>query len=470
MKPANVLQLNLYPPCNLGDQLRGVIESSTCSNINLLQEAIGAGRAPDHPESSLLDRVSRISPSVILLVSPRNLLRQAKSLFQSLRREPPEPPVVVVSDADAPGEMFEMIQLGAADFITPPLEPINILPRLWRLIENNIFGERGGQQSLNDKLSRPLIGESLKFREAVSRIPLVADTDATVFISGETGTGKEVCARAIHQLSPRTDRGFVAVNCGAIPDDLVESELFGHERGSFTGAHAAKTGLIAESEGGTLFLDELDSLPLMAQVKLLRFLAEGEYRSVGSNKTRLADVRVIAATNVNIEHAVRAGKIRQDLYYRLNLFPISLPPLRDRREDIPLLAKNFLLRHAAKYHKRVSGFSPDAMLKLCLHDWPGNVRELEHAIERAVIVAPPPAIRGNDLTLANQAGQPLGESLQEMKRRMVDQFERTTIQSFLIATQGNISQAAEIAKKNRRAFFELMRKHGIDPESFRTKD
>ncbi|MGH9838857.1 MAG: sigma 54-interacting transcriptional regulator [Blastocatellia bacterium] len=443
-----------------------MIESSPNQDINLLQEMVGTQFASGQPESGLTERVSRISPSVIFLVSPQKLLRQAKSLFQSLRQQPPEAPVVFVTDADAPAEMFEIIQLGAADFITPPFTPTGILPRLWRLLEQTLRGETLSH-NLKEKPGgdKTMIGESPAFLEAVNKIPLIAAYDATVLISGETGTGKEVCARSIHRFSQRANRGFVAVNCGSIPIDLVESELFGHERGAFTGAVSSKIGMIQEAEGGTLFLDELDSLPLLAQVKLLRFLQEKEYRAVGSTKTRKADVRVIAATNVNIENAVREGRIRQDLYYRLNMITIALPPLRERLEDIPLLAANFLAQSRQKYRNDVDSFSPDAMLKLCLYNWPGNVRELESIIGRAVTFAKQPVIQPSDILLPN----PVSKSFQQTKDEMIRQFERTYIQSLLIAYDGNITKAAEAAQKNRRAFFELIRKLGIDVERFRTR-
>jgi len=360
-----------------------------------------------------------------------------------------------------------MIKLGADDFITPPLTATGILPRLWRLIEQTVRGETLAHK-LKEKFfgTKMLIGESQAFLEVVKKIPLIAPTDATVLISGETGTGKEVCARSIHQFSQRANRSFVAVNCGTIPIDLVESDLFGHERGAFTGAVLSKIGMIQEAEGGTLFLDELDSLPLLAQVKLLRFLQEKEYRPVGSTKTRQADVRVIAATNINIENAVRAGKIRQDLYYRLNMIPLVLPPLRERREDIPLLAANFLAQFAQRYHRHINGFSTDALHKLCLYDWPGNVRELESVVGRAVTFAEQSVIHSYDISLSNS----VPKSFQEMKDEMVKQFERTYIQSLLIAFGGNITKAAEAAHKNRRAFFELIRKLGIDADKFRAKD
>lgn len=463
MKQTNVLLLDLQAPSEMSAALHGVLESTPHLNLRFQKAAINKN---EMHETALGELVSKINPAVIFWVSPLSVLQRAKSLFQSLRRQPLSPPVVVVSDSEAPDEMIEVIKLGAEDFITPPFKPINILPRLWRLLEQTVYGETLAQRNrINPNGLKHLIGESEAFMQVVSKIPLVAKCDATVLISGETGTGKEVCARAIHHLSPRAGKNMVAVNCGSIPIDLVESELFGHERGAFTGAVSTKHGLIEEAEGGTLFLDELDSLPLLAQVKLLRFLQEKEYRAVGSTKTRSADVRVITATNVNIENAVRAGKIRQDLYYRLNMIPLALPPLRERREDIPLLAANFLNQFAQKYGQNVTGFSPEALLKLCSYDWPGNVRELESLVGRAVTFAQSPVLSSQDIALPD----PTSKSFQEMKDEMVKQFERTYIQGLLIAFEGNITRAAEAAKKNRRAFFELIRKLGINVERFKPK-
>ncbi|MFN0087701.1 MAG: sigma 54-interacting transcriptional regulator [Blastocatellia bacterium] len=462
MKQTDVLLLDINAASDLSASLRGIIESTPSNQVRLRQEAI---EPKGGYESRAWEVISRIRPAVVFLISPRKVLTLAKSLFQSSRAEP-APPMVVVSDAAGPQEMYEMIRLGAADFLIPPLTATDTLPRLWRLMEQTVGGETL-YQGLRERLgeTRLLIGESPAFLEVVKKIPVVAKCDATVLISGETGTGKEVCAHSIHQLSPRAKENFVAVNCGSIPFDLVESELFGHERGAFTGAVASKIGMVREAEGGTLFLDELDSLPLLAQVKLLRFLQEKEYRPVGASRTRTADVRVIAATNVNLENALRAGKIREDLYYRLNMIPIALPPLRDRREDIPLLAANFLSQFAERYHRPIIGFSPDALLKLCRHDWPGNVRELESVIGRAVAFAENSILCGVDISLPS----PATKSFQELKDEMVEQFERTYIQSLLLAYDGNVTKAAEAAQKNRRAFFELIRKLGIDVDRFRNK-
>ena len=313
-----------------------------------------------------------------------------------------------------------------------------------------------------------LLGESPAFLAEIRKIPLLAQCDVNVLISGETGTGKELCARAIHYLSPRAGRPFIAVNCGAIPVELVENELFGHERGAFTDASTAQGGLIHEAEGGTLFLDEIACLPLLAQVKLLRFLQDKEYRRLGSTKTQQGDVRVVAAMNIDLEEAVREGKLRQDLYYRLNIIPLVLPPLRERREDIPLLARYFLAKYAARLNKDVTDCSPDVMQLLVLYEWPGNVRELEHTIERAVVLSEQAVIHKADIILPRVAAAAHQDSFQEAKAKVIAQFERTYIQGLLLAHQGNITKAARAAQKNRRAFWQLMRKHLLDAHSFKS--
>lgn len=306
-----------------------------------------------------------------------------------------------------------------------------------------------------------LIGESPAFIAAIKHIPAMAQCDATVLISGETGTGKEVCARAIHYLSTRASKPFIAVNCGAIPSELIENEIFGHERGAYTDATVARPGLIQEAEGGTLFLDEIDSLPLMAQVKLLRFLQEKEYRPLGSTKTKTASVRVIAATNADLEDALKQGRLRQDFYYRINILSLGLPSLRQRQGDIVLLARHFLVKFAEEFDKPVVDFSPEVLQTLLAYPWPGNVRELEHAIERAVALTNDITLREIDLgyTAPPQASQ--HETFQQGKRRVVAQFEQGYLKEVLLAHDGNITKAAQAAGKNRRAFWQLLRKYGL---------
>ena len=324
-------------------------------------------------------------------------------------------------------------------------------------------------QALKEKLGlRHLIGNSSVFLQEVKKIPLVAGFDASVLICGETGTGKELCARAIHYLSPRSDKPFVPVNCGAIPVELVENELFGHERGAYTGAHTAQPGLLKQSEGGTIFLDEIDWLPHLAQVKLLRFLQEKEYRPLGSTAVCTADVRIIAASNSDFNVSVATGKLRADLFYRLNVVRLNLPSLRERSEDIPLLAAYFLQKYAREFKRSSVEVPLDVMQALTLYQWPGNVRELEHVIKRAVILRESGPLSIADLELPVDNTPSAVQSFREAKAAVLRQFERTYIQALLLAHRGNITSAARAARKNRRAFWELIRKHSIDAHSFRS--
>jgi two-component system response regulator GlrR len=312
-----------------------------------------------------------------------------------------------------------------------------------------------------------LVGESQAFLAEMNKIPRIAGCDATVLISGETGTGKELTARAIHYLSSRADKPFVPVNCGAIPIELAENELFGHERGAFTGAWDRHPGLIGEADGGTLFLDELDCLPLLAQVKLLRFLQEKEYRALGSSKPYKADVRIITSANIDFQVAMKTGKVRPDLYYRLNVLSLRLPPLRERRQDIPLLARHFLVKYAAEFGRPPLELSGELLQRLMAYDWPGNVRELQHTIERAVAIDEEPVIRDADVPQASAAPVPGPQSFQQAKARAIAEFERGYIEGMLSAFNGNITRAAQASQKNRRAFWELIRKHRIDVRSFK---
>jgi DNA-binding NtrC family response regulator len=480
MKLTNVLLLNMNPSRELSDKLRGIIESIQDAHWRLRLETIDDNSQLNRTENGrtengLLEKVSRLNPAVIFLVSSWNYLKRAKFLFSALYGMPPAPPVVVVSDADLPGEMFELIELGAADYVTPPLKSIEIIPRLWKLLASKEAEQTGedGLDSLAQSLprtSRPLIGSSPAFLKAVSKIPQLANCGAGIFISGETGVGKEVCARAIHELGPRARGPFQAINCGAIPVELVENELFGHERGAYTHAAASQEGLIQAADRGTLFLDEVDSLPLLAQVKLLRFLQEKEYKPLGSNKTRRADVQIIAASNIDIEKAVSEGAFRRDLYYRLNVIPLVLPALRQRREDIPPLANYFLAQYAARFNKPVAGLTALAFQKLMAHNWPGNVRELENAVARAVALCESAVIDHKDIQLTNDPAPAGGRSFREMKAEAVTQFERAHLQALLVAHGGNVTRAAEAAQENRRTFTRLLNKYGIKAGDFRGED
>lgn len=455
-----VLLLNLSPSDNLGKDLEGILAPYFGLESIAFREDAEDGR-PQISNSDLFRIISASEPSVVFLVESGNLTTRVGGLLQSIRKEFVAIPVIVVVATAVSNEMVAWLRLGAADFLTGPLSSIDVLPRVWRLLDH-LNQKAPLSQAFREKRDmKKLVGENQRFLREIEKIPLITRCDASVLISGETGTGKELCARAIHYLGPRARHPFIPVNCGAIPAELVENELFGHERGAFTGANTSHSGLIQEADGGTLFLDEIDCLPLLSQVKLLRFLQEKEFRCVGSTKINKADVRVVAATNTNCEEAVQTGKLRRDLYYRLNVIPLVLPPLRERGQDVLLLARYFLVKHATEFNKPVTGFSPNAVRKLSFYEWPGNVRELEHVIMRAVILSDQPVIHASDITVLDSGTRPLSESFQEAKRRIVAEFEQNYIRTLLLTCHGNITEAARVAQKNRRAFWELIRKHHI---------
>lgn len=360
-----------------------------------------------------------------------------------------------------------LLALGIADFLTAPLFKSEVLVRAFRILE---LRKDSGDVLTSDAAllrARGLIGQNPGFLKQLALLPRIAGSSASVLLLGETGTGKEVFARAVHYLSARAAKPWVAVNCGAIPTDLLESELFGHLRGAFTGAHALRAGLVKEAEGGTLFLDEIDALPYNSQSKLLRFLQDKEYRPVGSDKVCYADVRIIAASNHDLMAAVERGRFRRDLFYRLNALTVEIPPLRERVEDIYPLAMHFLKRFATQAQTQVLGLQPQALQRLYEHVWPGNVRELEHVIERAVLLAEDKWIGTEHLDLPSSTRIDGDDSLRAAKTRLVHSFERAYINRLLSECDGNIGHAARIAKKNRRALFALIRKHGISADDYR---
>ena len=415
-------------------------------------------------DEELAQVVVRTKPLLIMVALSQAPMSCLDSLFEVLG--PSSARVVVVIDARQE-DLIELVRPNIADIIIPPLRDAEVLVRIRRLL-NLARQERRSHKALVGKLGfQQLIGTSQAFLSETNKIPLVAKSDISVLISGETGTGKEMVGRAIHYLSPRADKSFVPVNCGAIPVELLENELFGHERGAFTGAAGAREGLIQEAEKGSLFLDEVDCLPLLAQVKLLRFLQEKEYRPLGTTKAIRGDVRIIAASNANLEEAVEAGTLRRDLYYRLNVVPIDLPPLRDRSTDILLLAHHFLAHHAVRLKSPAREFSPEAERKLMLYSWPGNVRELEHVIERVAVLSTNKTIKESQIVFPGENDRLGNLSFQEMKAQVISEFETNYIENLLIAYKGNISKAAQAAQKERRTFWQLVRKHKIDVQKFR---
>ncbi|HEY0078508.1 MAG TPA: sigma 54-interacting transcriptional regulator [Pyrinomonadaceae bacterium] len=462
--------LNCNEAGDLSSHLQGLLASTQTDEVQFLKENYNLLTIGNH-HLEILNSIKNFQPDVLFVALSNEELRQTEQLRAPIGRLAAEAPLLVIVEGGEPDQMLMLLSLGVADYVTQPVKAIDVFPRIRRLLERS-SGESSLTQTLKEKLGlKQLVGESEVFLSMVEKIPLVAKCDANVLINGETGTGKELCARAVHYLSPRARKPFIPVNCGAIPVELVENELFGHERGAFTGAASSEIGLIQEADGGTIFFDEIDCLPLLAQVKLLRFLQEREYRPLGSARTRKANVRVIAATNIDLEQAVGEGKIRRDLYYRLNIISLALPPLRERLEDIPLLARHFLEKYNAEFERDVGGFSPEAVQSLMFYRWPGNVRELEHVVERAVAMcAQQQFIRASDISLPDWEASVEREPFQKLKNRMIAQFERNYIQELLVACQGNITRAAHIAKKNRRAFWQLIRKHQIDVLALKNTD
>ena len=411
--------------------------------------------------------LSAFPPAVTFLVFGSGSRPLIPDLFKVLRASKVPRPVIAVVNTGAQLEVAEVLYHGAHDFLIPPFRAMNVLPRLWRCVEET-RREHASIRDLKEQLGlKQFIGESPVLLAEIKKIPTIARCAASVLITGETGTGKEICARAIHYLSPRAGRPFIAVNCGAIPPELVENELFGHDPGAFTSALTSSLGLVREAEDGTLFLDEIDSLPVMAQVKLLRLLQEKEFRPLGAHQNCKADLRVIAATNANLEEALRAGRFRQDLYYRLNVLTLSLPPLRSRHGDVPLLSRYFVAKFTTELGQPAKALSPEAMQKLVLYEWPGNVRELEHVIERSLVLSEHASIRGDEIVLPQSAVATGADSFQALKAIAVAEFEQQYIRQLLERNEGNIAKSARAAKKDRRAFFELMRKHHLGPHDRR---
>jgi DNA-binding NtrC family response regulator len=378
-------------------------------------------------------------------------------------------PLLAICEAPLARWAPTIARSGMPDFLFDPFTDEELGARVQRALERVApTGPTGAAMTPADRMARNLVGNSPAFVAQIERLSRYSACEATVLILGETGTGKEIFARALHYTSARAAAPWVAVNCGAIPGDLVEDELFGHVRGAYTTAHGQRDGLVKEAAGGTLFLDDIDCLPLAAQSKLLRLLQEREYRPVGSNAVVRADVRVVAASNRQLAVLAERGQFRQDLFFRLDVLPLVLPPLRERREDIGTLALHFMRHVARELGQPAGALTPGAMKRLLSYDWPGNVRELKHVIERAMVLARTPMLDAADIDCGRHGTQPFADAtFRDMKSRVVEDFERGYIAQLLSASEGNVTHAAHAAGKNRRAFFELMRKYRIDAETFR---
>jgi two-component system, NtrC family, response regulator AtoC len=388
--------------------------------------------------------------------------------IEGLRRfkaEVPDIPVILVTAFATVETAVEAMKAGAFDYLKKPFEPEELEIVVGRAAEHARIRRENARlrSALSGAFSvNGIVGKSRAMKDVISILERIASSDVPILIEGESGTGKDLLARAAHAMSRRAAGPYVALNMSAIPENLAEAELFGHERGAFTGAEQARAGFFAEAEGGTLFLDELGLLPLGLQPKLLRVLQDGEYIPVGSRKARRADVRVVAATNEDLARNVRAGRFREDLWFRLRVVPVRLPPLRERREDVPLLVEHFVTKHALRLSRPALLPDAAAMKALLDHPWPGNIRELEHAIERGLLLA-----RGDAITLADlppEIAQPAtdgGSAAEGRYRKARDAWERRFFEDLLREAGGSVGRAAELASLHRSTLYEKLTRHGL---------
>lgn len=386
------------------------------------------------------------------------------ALFDAIRTDHPTLPVIVLTAHGTIPDAVAAVKRGVFGYLTKPFDAKALLAEIERGLA--MSGGTALPAALADDQAwrKDIITRNPAMEDVLAKARLVADTDASVLIYGESGTGKELLARAIHNASPRHERPFVAINCGAIPEQLLESELFGHVKGSFTGATRDHKGLFQTADKGTLLLDEIGDMPAALQIKLLRALQERQVRPVGSNQTYEIDVRVISATHRNIEAEMAAGNFREDLFYRLNVVTLQLPPLAERREDIPLLANYFLAEITGKYKKTVNGYAPEALELLVGASWPGNVRQLYNVIEQSVALATTPLLPASSVQQAIQHQQSEFASFEDARRK----FERDYLAQLLKITEGNVTQAARLAKRNRTEFYKLLQRHQLDPKLFKS--
>ncbi|MEY6432862.1 sigma 54-interacting transcriptional regulator [Thioalkalicoccus limnaeus] len=385
------------------------------------------------------------------------------ALFDSIQQQFPGLPVIILTAHGTIPDAVEATQRGVFGYLTKPFDGQELLSAIERARRLG-----GGWDTAADQLEdwrAPITTRSAAMEEALRQAYLAAGTDANILIHGESGTGKELLARAVHRASRRAGNLFIAVNCSAIPEALLESELFGHSKGAFTGAAQNRKGLFEEANGGTLFLDEIGDMPLPFQAKLLRVLQEREVRPVGANRPQSVDVRIISATHRDLDQAMVDETFRPDLYYRLNVVRLELPPLRERREDVSLLANRFLGEANARNGRQVEGFAPEAMELLVSAPWPGNVRQLQNVVEQAAALCTTPIIPAGLVQRALR--QDLSRILPLADAR--DKFEREYLTDVLQITEGNVSQAARLAGRNRTEFYKLLRRHCLEPELFRSQ-
>jgi DNA-binding NtrC family response regulator len=416
-------------------------------------------------------------PFAVVVSDVRMPRMNGMELLTAVKRSDPDVEVLLLTGHPDLQAAVASIKLGAFDYLAKPYDEKALVERVAKALAHRQVkdGNEGLRERLRSGLAgRQLVHRSSAFGDVVAMLERAARTDASVLLLGESGTGKELLAHHLHDSSVRADKPFVPVDCASIPTELFESELFGHQKGAFTGATNSKPGLFQVADGGTLFLDELGELPLAFQPKLLRAIQERSVRPVGSNEQSLVDVRIVAATNRNLQKEVEEGRFRADLFYRLDVVRIAVPPLRDRREDVEALVRHFLQRFGAP--ARIERIAPDAMAALRSYTWPGNVRQLRNAIERASALGHPPElqlgdfppeVRGEEPAVLGAGGDGVGGTFQEMKARAIAELESSYVEALLKKHQGNVTHCSEEAGMARSAFQKLMTKYGIRSADFR---
>jgi two-component system response regulator HydG len=419
--------------------------------------------------STAIEEVQK-HPFDLVLMDVRMLKVSGLEALESIKSYNPAIPITIMTAYSSVETAIDALKKGAYDYLTKPLDFDKLRLSIERAMEHIQLKEENRilKESLGKHFDmQNIIGRSLPMVNLLETVAHVAPSEATVMITGESGTGKELIAGAIHFNSPRKDGAFVKLNCAAITETLLESELFGHEKGAFTGADRRKEGRFFQAHGGSLFLDEVSEMSLTMQVKLLRVLQERELTRVGGEKVIKVDVRVIAATNKNLLDFISEGLFREDLYYRLNVVSLEIPPLRERRDDIPLLAQHFLEMFATKNRKEIKGFTPGAMDQLIRYDWPGNVRELMNAIERGVVLARAEYLDDKDLTIMQNSSPKPTETLpvfdEKGNNMSLEQVEKTTILRTLENSSGNKSEAARRLGITRKTLHKKLKKYGVMP-------
>lgn len=442
---------------NLLELLRMRLESANYEVITAINEE----EAIQAVKSQILD---------LSIVDLQLVHQDGISLMEEFHLILPDMPVIILTAYGSIESAVESMKRGAYSYLTKPFDPRGLLFQIERALEKRrltveIERLKGLLEERYDFAN--IVARSEKMRRVLEMVSQIAKTDSTVYIHGESGTGKELIAKAIHLASERKNRSYVAINCAALPESLMESELFGHEKGAFTGAVRSTKGLFTQAHEGTLFLDEIGDMPLSIQAKLLRALQERQFYPVGSEKPTQVDVRVIVATQKDLESHVKQGLFREDLFYRIHVIPISIPPLRERKEDIPPLVEHFLKKFSRQMKKEVKSLTPQAMQKLMLYEWPGNVRELENAIEYAAAITKQEVISEEFIL---QAKGILPQEPFKPLKDAKDAYERGYLIHLLEICEGNVSKAAKLAGKYRADFYDLLKKHGLRTGDFKKRE